>query len=85
MVSGGMIYIPSLITIGSGIRVKLRVSSQKFETVMLVLLIRGIYKLRRLDGLRWRDLHTKFHKYWFRHSKVVRGDTHTDTNSMVIS
>jgi hypothetical protein len=24
-------------------------------------------------------IHTKFHKVWFRHSKVDRGDTHTDT------
>jgi hypothetical protein len=23
----------------------------------------------------------KFHKYWFRHSKVDRGDTHKDTQT----
>jgi hypothetical protein len=31
MASGGMIYIPSLMTIGSGIHVILRVLSQQFE------------------------------------------------------
>jgi hypothetical protein len=25
------------------------------------------------------DIRTKFHKNWFRHSKVNRGDTHTQT------
>jgi hypothetical protein len=32
-------------------------------------------------------IHTKFHKDWFRHSKVDRGDTqtHRHTDSMVIS
>jgi hypothetical protein len=31
MASGGMIYIPSLMTIGSGIRVILRILPQQFE------------------------------------------------------
>jgi hypothetical protein len=31
MASGGTIYTPSLMTIGSGIRVALRVLTQKFE------------------------------------------------------
>jgi hypothetical protein len=41
---------------------------------MLVLLM-GVFffKLRRLDGLRCRDIRTKFHKDCFRHSKVNRG------------
>jgi hypothetical protein len=36
----------------------------------------------RLDGLRYHDIHAKFHKDWFRHSKVDGGG-YTDT--MVIS
>jgi hypothetical protein len=32
-------------------------------------LMRGIYEVRRWDGLRCHDIHTRFHKYWFRHSK----------------
>jgi hypothetical protein len=37
----------------------------------------GIYDVRRSDGLSCHDKHTKFHKDWFRHSKVQRGDTYT--------
>jgi hypothetical protein len=34
----------------------------------------GIYESRRWDGLRFHDIYTKFHKDWFRHSKVyMRG------------
>jgi hypothetical protein len=42
-------------------------------------LMAGIYELHLWDGLRWHDIHTKFHKNWFRHSNVDRGDTHTQT------
>jgi hypothetical protein len=46
-----------------------------WETVVLVLLMGGIYEMRRWDGLRWQYIyiHVKFHKDWFGHSKVVRG------------
>jgi hypothetical protein len=37
----------------------------------------GIYELRRWDGLRCHDIHTKFHEDWFSHSKVDEGDTQT--------
>jgi hypothetical protein len=33
----------------------------------------GIYEVRRQDWLRFHDIHTKFHKNWFRHSKVDMG------------
>jgi hypothetical protein len=36
----------------------------------------GIYEVCRSDGLRCHDIHTKFHKEWFRNSKVDAG-THT--------
>jgi hypothetical protein len=42
----------------------------------------GIYEVRRWDGLRCHGIYTKFHKYWFRHSKVNRGEgiqRHTDS------
>jgi hypothetical protein len=50
---------------------------------MLVLLVEEIYELRHSYGPMHHDIHTKFHEDWFRHSKVVRRDTHTD--STVIS
>jgi hypothetical protein len=40
-------------------------------------LMGGIYEVRRLDGLRFHDIHAKFNKDWFRYSKVHRGDTQT--------
>jgi hypothetical protein len=39
---------------------------------MLVLLVEGIYKLRRWDLLRCHDIYTKFYKDWLRHLKIVR-------------
>jgi hypothetical protein len=36
-----------------------------------------IYEVRRSDGLRCHDIHTKCHKDWFRHSKVNREDSQT--------
>jgi hypothetical protein len=35
--------------------------------------MRGIYELRRWDGLSCHDIHTKFHKDWFRHSNIDGG------------
>jgi hypothetical protein len=40
---------------------------------MLILMMKGIYEIYDLDGLRWHDIQTKFHKDRFRHSKVVMG------------
>jgi hypothetical protein len=37
----------------------------------------SIYEVRLSDGLRCHDVHTKFHKDWFRHSKVNVRDTQT--------
>jgi hypothetical protein len=31
----------------------------------------GIYEVCHWDGLRCHDIHTKFHKDWFRHSKFT--------------
>jgi hypothetical protein len=34
----------------------------------------GIYEVHHGDGLRGHDIHTKFDKDWFKHSKVNRGE-----------
>jgi hypothetical protein len=48
MAGGGMMYIPSFMTISSSIRVILRLfSSAISESAMLVLLMRGIYEVLR--------------------------------------
>jgi hypothetical protein len=44
----------------------------------------GIYDFCRWDGLRYRNIHTKFHRNWFRHSKVI-GERFTDTQTARIS
>jgi hypothetical protein len=41
----------------------------------------GIYEVRQWDRLRCHDIHTEFHKEWFRHSKVGRGG-YTDSMEM---
>jgi hypothetical protein len=46
-------------------------------------LMSGAYEVCHSNGLRCSDIHTKFHKDWFMHSKVNRaGFTHTHTDSM---
>jgi hypothetical protein len=41
---------------------------------------RGIYEVRRSDGLRCHDINTKFHKDWFSHLKVNREDNRQHKN-----
>jgi hypothetical protein len=43
-----------------------------------------IIEVRRSDGVRSHDIHTKFHTDWFRHQKVDRG-VHRHIDIMVIS
>jgi hypothetical protein len=40
-------------------------------------LVRVIYKVRQRGGIKCHGTHIEFKKYWFRHSKVDRGDTQT--------
>jgi hypothetical protein len=47
---------------------------------MLVLLM-GIYKVRRCDSLRWQDIRINFHEDRFRSLEIIRGDTHTGTHT----
>jgi hypothetical protein len=46
-------------------------------------LMGGIYEVSRWDGLRYYDIHTKFHKDWFRHSKANRGETHRQQRDLI--
>jgi hypothetical protein len=41
-------------------------ASAIWKAVMLVLLMEGIYKVPHWKGLRWHDIHTKFHGDCFR-------------------
>jgi hypothetical protein len=48
------------------------ITSKILEAVMLVLLIKRIYEVRRWDGSMWHDTHTKFHEDWYRHSSNIK-------------
>jgi uncharacterized membrane protein YvlD (DUF360 family) len=43
------------------------------ETAMSVLLMGAIYELHKWDGLRWHNIHTKFHNDRFKHSSNIKG------------
>jgi hypothetical protein len=45
-------------------------SNEQWDNIQTHRLVGGIYEVLRWDGVRCRDLHTKFHKNWSRHSKV---------------
>jgi hypothetical protein len=72
MTSSGMMYIPSLMTIGSEIRVILRILPQQFERlyVVLVLLMGRICDVRRWDSLSGM-IYTK-QDYWYRRSSNIK-------------
>jgi hypothetical protein len=44
-------------------------------------LIGGFHEVRHCDCLRYHDMHTKFHKDWFKLSKVVKGG-YTDSKEI---
>jgi hypothetical protein len=48
---------------------------------VLVLLMEGFMKYAVEMGSGLHDIYTKFHKHRSRRSKVVRGDTHADTET----
>jgi hypothetical protein len=77
MSSVGVMYAPSLMTIGLEIRVILRILPQQYERlyVVLVLLRWGIYKIQRSDGTKWHHMRTKFHKKWFGHTGNIKVTT----------
>jgi hypothetical protein len=49
-------------------------SNDRWILIQTQRLMGGFYEERRWDGLRCRDMHTKFLKYWFSHSNVSKGD-----------
>jgi hypothetical protein len=74
MASGGMIYEPSLMTIGSVIQIILSVLARQFERlcVMLVLLIERDLWSTPGDAFMWHDIHTKFYEDWYRCSSTIK-------------
>jgi hypothetical protein len=73
-------YTSSFMKIGTGVQAILRFFSQIWWAVMLALLLGWIYELCYSDWLRCIDTHTRFHKDWLNHSKLIGGDIHTDTH-----
>jgi hypothetical protein len=75
-----MVFIISFMTIGSAIQVILRLlptTTTIWETAVLILLMGGIYEISHWNGLRWHDIHTKFHNDQFRHSSDIKVITST--------
>jgi hypothetical protein len=64
----GMMYIPSVMKIGTGVRAVLR---------FCLRYLRG----RNIGIMMIYDVHTKFHKDWFKNSNVVR-EKYTDTQTV---
>jgi hypothetical protein len=60
-------------------------SNGKGMHIELHRLMEEIYGVGRSDSLRCHDIHTKFHKDWYRHSKFYMEDTYVDTDSIGIS
>jgi hypothetical protein len=50
---------------------------------MSVLLMGRMYELRRWNWPRRYDIHTKFHKEWFKYSKFVREDAHRQQSDLI--
>jgi hypothetical protein len=65
MASGGMIYIPSIMTISSRIQVTLRLLPQQLDGIT-----GGIYEARHRYGQTQHDIYTKFHDEWYRDLRI---------------
>jgi hypothetical protein len=76
--SCGMTYLPSFMKTATGVQVILRFCLRKLRGCNVGITDGKDFYLSRWDGLRCRDICTKFHKDWFRHSQVNRGG-YTDT------
>jgi hypothetical protein len=50
----------------------------------LVLLMGVIYEVHHCDGLRWHDMHTKFHEGLFGHSDNIKVITSTISEAIVL-
>jgi hypothetical protein len=60
------------------------ITSWTWEAVVLVLLMKGIYDVRRWDGYRWHDIHTKCYDDQFRHLNNIKGITSTILQAVVL-
>jgi hypothetical protein len=54
----------------SGIRVISRVISLHVWEV--IFLMRGIHEVRHWEGLKWHNIYTNLHEYWYRHSSNIK-------------
>jgi hypothetical protein len=70
MGSGGMMYVQSSRTVGSGNCNIVIDTATVWEAVMLVLLIEGICEMCYWDGVSWQTVPTEFHE-WYRYEAVV--------------
>jgi hypothetical protein len=66
----GMILVPSFIKIGTGVQAILRFCLRNLRGSNVGIMNGEIYDLCRCDGVRYHNIHTKFHKDRFRHSEI---------------
>jgi hypothetical protein len=59
-------------------------ASEILMAVMLELLMEEMYQVRRLDGFKWHDRRTKFHKDWFRHLSNITVITATIGEAVIL-
>jgi hypothetical protein len=72
MISCGMVYILSFMNIGSGGQTILSICFRNFRGCNVITDVRNLL----ITSLMWDhvpNMHTKFRKIWFRHSKVDKG------------
>jgi hypothetical protein len=74
----GSVYF---MTIGSGVQAILRICLRNLWSRNVGISDDGDLWSTSWDGLRCHDIHTKFHKDWFRHWRAVRGDSHANTRA----
>jgi hypothetical protein len=80
----GMTITPNFMKLDRGIQAIFMFCLRNLKDCNVGITDWRIYELCRWDGVSCHDIHTKFHKDWFSHSKVNRGkhiqtDTHTHT------
>jgi hypothetical protein len=76
MTSFGMIHVPSFAKIGADVQAILTFCLGNLRDCKFGVTDRWICAAHRRDELRCYDIHSKFHKEWFRHSKVDRRGMH---------
>jgi hypothetical protein len=85
MSSGDMMYIQHFMMINSGIQVIFKgITSISRETSVLVLMMEGIYEVFYCIGLKWHDIHTRFHDDQFSHSSNFTAFTSTFRKAAIL-